>query len=89
MKLKDGFVLNKVGGSYLAVAVGERADEFHALIRMNETGAFLWNLIDGVELSEEELVAKLLSEYEVSRDLASADVKKFVSQLREAKLLND
>ena len=89
MKIKDGFVLNKVGGSYLAVAVGDRADEFHALIRMNETGAFLWKLIDGKDMNEEDLVGALLNEYAVSEELARVDVARFIAQLGEAKLLND
>ena len=42
MKIKDGFVLEEVGGSYLAVAVGECAGNFNGMVRLNGTGAFLW-----------------------------------------------
>ena len=45
MKIKDGFVLEEVGGDFLAVAVGDRATEFSAMVRLNGTGAFLWNLL--------------------------------------------
>ena len=89
MKLKDGFVLNKVGNSYLAVAVGERADEFHTLIRMNGSGAFLWKQIDGQDKTVEELVDALLLEYDVDAERAKADVLKFAEDLKAAGLLDE
>ena len=45
MKIKSGFVLEKVGNGYLAVTVGDRAKDFSGLVRMNETGCskgFVW-----------------------------------------------
>ncbi|MBR2344108.1 MAG: PqqD family protein [Clostridia bacterium] len=89
MRLKDGFVINKVGGAYVAVAVGERADEFHALVRLNGTGAFLWELLSRGECSREELTAALLREYDVSPELAAADTARFEEQLRAGGLLDE
>ena len=42
MRIKDGFVLRNVAGSFIAVATGEEAINFNAMITTNETGAFLW-----------------------------------------------
>ena len=39
MRIKSGFVLEKVGEEYLAVAVGERAKEFSGFVRLNGSGA--------------------------------------------------
>ena len=89
MRIKDGFVVEKVGGKYLAVAIGERADEFNALIRMNESGVFLWNTLSAESLTADELVEKLLSEYDVDRDRAETDVYAFVAKLRESGLLDE
>ena len=89
IRLKDGFVVQKVGESYLAVAVGERADSFNALIRMNGTGAYLWELLSKEPMTEAELVAKMLSEYAVSEEIATADISKFVSQLRLGGLIEE
>ena len=83
MKIKDGFVLEEVGGGYLAVAVGERAKEFCGLVRMNGTGAFLWNLLAEGEMTREELIDKVLSEYEVDRARVEEDVVAFENKLRE------
>lgn len=89
MKIKSGFVVQKVGGSYLAVAVGKRADDFNAMIRMNSTGAFLWDLLSSKDMTEEELVSALVSEYSITEELAACDTAKIVGALREAGLLDE
>lgn len=89
MKIKDGFVVERVGSQYLAVAVGDRADEFNALVRMNETGAFIFGLLEKKDLDEAAIVAAMLDEYEVSEALAEKDVRAFVEKLRKAGLLDE
>lgn len=88
MKLKSGFVLEEVAGTYLAVAVGERAEELKVLIKLNATGAFLWNILAERDVTESELVDALLSEYEVSRELAEKCVGDFVKAVRDGGLVN-
>lgn len=86
MKIKDGLILREVAGNYIVVAVGDAVKTFNGVINLNETGAFLWkNLADGK--NEEQLIDALLSEYEVERELATADVKKFIDKLTEAGLV--
>lgn len=89
MKIKDGFVVEKVGTRYLAVAVGKRADEFNALIRMNSTGAFIWQKLTEGDKDADMLADLLVSEYEVERERAMGDVLAFLSKLREAHLLDE
>lgn len=89
MKLKDGFILNKVGGAYLAVAVGARADEYRSLVQLNGTGAFLWELLAKRECSVAELAEALVGEYGISHELALSDAEKFESRLREGGLLDE
>ena len=81
MRLKSGFVLEEVGGTYLAVAVGERAEEFKALIRLNSTGAFLWQILADRDVSEDDLVDALLLEYDVSESVARSSVSAFLKNL--------
>lgn len=87
MKLKDGFVLEQVGDSYLAVAVGERAEDINALIRLNGSGAFLWRLIAEQDMTEEQLLDALLAEYDVDSDRALADIRSFAKTLANGGLL--
>ena len=86
MKIKDGFILREVAGSYLVVAVGNAVKEFGGIVNLNETGAFLWKLLEKSS-TESEMVDALLNEYDVDRDTAEKDVKAFTDKLMEAKLV--
>lgn len=86
MKIKDSFILRKVADSYVVVPVGKQTLDFNGIINLNETGAFLFELLQkGAE--KDELVNKLLDEYEVDRDRASADVDKFIQSVKDADVL--
>lgn len=87
MKIKSGFVIEEVGDGYLAVAVGDRADEFSGLVRMNSTGAFLWKLVEERDMSKDELLTAILKEYDVDEKIAKTDIDRFESQLREGGIL--
>ena len=80
MKIKKGFVLRVVGGEYVVVPVGEMSKNFHGMINLNETGAFLWRFFSE-EHSIEEGVEALLGEYDVAEELACADVMRFAETL--------
>ena len=86
MKIRSGFKLMKVGVQNLVVAVDERAEEFNGMIRLNPTGAFLWELLEK-EAEKEELVAALLSEYEIDKETAETDVDHFLSILTDNGIL--
>ena len=88
MKIKSGFVIEQVGSSYLAVATGERASTFRALIRLNGTGAFLWRLLTEKDMSVDELLSCMLNEYDVTEELAKKDIEKFVELLEKADILD-
>ncbi|MCD8155638.1 MAG: PqqD family protein [Clostridiales bacterium] len=88
MKTRDGFILRKVAGKNVVVAIGPASKKLNGMIRLNETGAFCWDfLLKGT--SEEELLEALLSEYSVSKDQAEEDLKGFLDTLREAGCLEE
>lgn len=87
MKIKNGFVIEKVGTSYLAVAVGKRAAEFSNMVRLNSTGAFLWNCLCERDMTREELLDKVLESYDVDREVALADITAFEKTLSENGIL--
>ncbi|MBO4251393.1 MAG: PqqD family protein [Clostridia bacterium] len=86
MKIKDGFILREVAGSYIVVAVGEAVKNFNGIINLNETGAFLWKILE-TGGTKEDLVSKLCAEYEVDENTAATDVDKFINNLSEAGLV--
>ncbi len=82
MKIKSDFTIQKVGGSYVAVPVGETSRHFHGMIRLNESGAFVWNLMAEKDCTEEDLVNAILDRYEIDRETAAADVARILEVLR-------
>lgn len=86
MHLVEGFTLRKVLDEWLAVPGGESAARLSGLLSMNETGAFLFSLLQS-DQSENTLLEALLDNYSIDREKASADVKTFIEYLRKNMLL--
>lgn len=88
MKIKNGFIIREIAGSYVIIAAGEDAVDFGGMITVNETGAFLWGLLER-GTSKKEMTEKLLSEYDVDEKTAEADIDEFIEKLRAGKILAD
>ena len=88
MKIKDGFVVRKIANQYMAVPVGARAKELHGMIGLNETAAFLWELLKE-NRTEEELAKLLYNEYEITEEKALETVKNFSALLAKEGVLAD
>lgn len=86
MKIKEGYVLRKVGGRNIVVATGKACSEFNGMIRINDAGAFIWNRLSE-DIGEEALVQAVVEKYEVDADTAGRDVSKFIKNLKEAGFL--
>ena len=88
LKIKDGFVVREILDSYMAVPVGERTRDVHGVIALNETGAFLWKMLEK-DTSEDKLIASMVKEYEITEKTAKDDIKEYLSFLREKGWLYD
>ena len=86
MKLKYEFAIQEVIGNYVAVAVGNKADQFGGVIRLNDTGKRIFELIQQ-ELDEDAIVAALAQEYDASDDALRAEARKVVAELRSQDVL--
>ena len=82
MKIRNGFILRDVAGKTFVVATGELSKEFAGMITLNETGKFIWNLLQN-DVTAEEIVNALLSEYEgADREVVEKDVDNFIALLK-------
>lgn len=88
MQIKEGFLLRQVGGNHVIVPVGAQSVDFRCIITLNEVGAFLWQKLTA-DCTVADLVEALLAEYDVTADIATADVERFVASLREKNLLDE
>ena len=88
MKLKEGFVLREVAGSWVVLPTGEATVDFNGMLSLNDSGALLWRALEN-GADKQGLVDALLAEYEVEASLAEADVAAFLDKLASAGCLED
>lgn len=86
MKIKDGFVLKSIADSNIVVPLGSNVVDFSSIIKLSDTGAFLWSALE-CERNIDELVDMMLKEYDVDSDTALRDVSAFVDTLKDNNLL--
>ena len=81
MKLKEGYIMRVVAGQIVVLPTGDDLD-LNLMITLNETGKFLWNILE-TGATEDELVAAVLASYDVDEETARNAVVSFVSKLNE------
>ena len=83
MRISKNYVLQKITDEYIVVPVGEAAIHMQGIIRLNATGAFLWDLLCNRSYAVSELIEKLTAEFNVDKDVAQEDICKFIAQLSD------
>ena len=86
MRIAEGFLLKSIAGANVVVPTGSNTVSFGNVITLNETGVFLFELLEK-DTTEENLVASMLKEFDIDEATAKADVAEFVGKLKEAGLL--
>lgn len=88
MKLKKEFVLREVAGSWIVLATGKTTLDFNGMISLNDSGALLWQTLEN-GADRDTLIDTLMQNYEVEREVASADVDAFIKKLTDAGCLEN
>ncbi len=88
MKIKKGLMLRSVGGVNMVVAVGDMAARFKGIVRLNETGVFLWKQLES-DSDESALVTAMTEKYDVEEDVAKRDVAAFIEKMRQVGFLDE
>ena len=86
MKIKQGFITKKVAGDVIVIPAEQALVDFKAVITLNESGAFLWELLKE-EQTKESLLEKMAQEYDADKDLILADIEEFLKVLEDKGLL--
>lgn len=88
MKINSNFLLRDVAGQKVVLPVGEAAERFNGMIRLNDTGIYLWTLLEQ-ETDEAALLAAMCRDYDIDEETARADIHRFVDTLRRAGILEE
>ena len=82
MRIKEGYIIRKLGTGYVVVTVGQASRDFNGMIRLNPAGAFLWNSIREGAGTKEQLVRAMLERYEdLDAETAGKDLDEFLESV--------
>ena len=85
-KLKYTFVLRKIGERHFAVATDANREEFSGAIRLNESGALIFQMLIQ-QASIDDMTNKLTEEYAIDEKTALHAVNSLLRVLKENQLL--
>lgn len=88
MKRKVDFVMKNVGGENLLVPIGNQVMDLNGMITLNETGAFVWDLLAD-ECTENELAKAVASQFDIEIEAAQVDVEIFLEGISKMGLLEE
>jgi hypothetical protein len=80
-------VTRKTGKEYVLVPVANNIADMNSVYTLNETGAFIWEQIDGKKTIS-EIIAALTAEYDIDNETAVKDVGDFVDNMKSFLIIN-
>ena len=88
MKRNPDFLLKDVAGKQVLVPVGKAAAAFPGMITVNNSGKFIWELLE-TDKTFEEVVEAITHQYPVAAETARKDAQVFIDRLRTVKAIID
>jgi hypothetical protein len=73
-------VTRKTGNEYVLVPITNNIADMNSVYTLNETGAFIWEHING-KRSVEEIINILTTEYDIDHESAENDVFSFIDNM--------
>ena len=80
MKRSENFLLSEVAGTRVLIPVGDAAIAFPGMVTINDTGAYIWELLEQ-EKTLDDLAEALMERYAVDLETARSDVEAFTEKL--------
>ena len=87
MKIKKELIKRSIAGDTILVPVGKTVYDSNGLFVLNEVAASIWDVLGDCE-TQDEIVDKILEEYEVSKEEAEKDTAEFLGTLREMQIID-
>jgi hypothetical protein len=76
----SSIVTRKTGNEYVLVPITNNIADMNSVYTLNETGAFIWEQIDG-KRSVEEIIVALTTVYDINKQNAESDVYSFIENM--------
>lgn len=86
-KHSPNIVTRKTGSEYILVPVANNIADMNSVFTLNESGAFIWELIDG-QRNVGEVINTLTEEYDIDQNSAEKDVFSFINDMSNYLIIN-
>ncbi len=88
LKHASSIVTRKTGNEYVLVPITNNIADMNSVFTLNETGAFIWEQING-KRNVKEIIDILLSEYDINRSTAEKDVFSFIENMNKYLIISE
>lgn len=80
------FIMRKIAGQDVLVAIGREIADFRGYIKMNATAACIWQMLKN-KVAEDEIIEQVVAEFDAPRELIENDVRGTLNALIERKMV--
>ena len=85
MKIKSGYILRKICDEAVVIAIGN--NDFNGMLKLNDTGAYLWEQMQG-EFNTDTVKNALLKRYEMTESEAEQGANDFINTLSDVGVID-
>jgi methyltransferase-like protein len=85
---KEDIVTRQIAGETLLIPICGRLADMQRLFALNPVAEYIWQQLDGKQ-NLQAIADGVLATFEVQEDQAAADIREFVSQLKEADIIEE
>ncbi len=75
-------VFRRINDEFLLIPLTDDIADMDSLYRLTETGAFIWELIDGY-VAIGDITSKVAEEFDVEREIAEKDILAFFEEVQQ------
>lgn len=87
MKVRNDLKLRKIGNKYILVEVRDNHANLTDVFTLNTMAAFLWQRMCEGDFTVQELAERVCEQFEVSYDIAFADINRQLNEWKDYNLL--
>lgn len=87
MKLRADLVLRTIGSDHMIVDPGQEMVDLSTVYTLNDSAAWLWEQLKGIDFTKTSIVTLLCQQYDVTEQQALADAEVLIKDFEKQGLL--
>ena len=84
MQIKKELEIRNIAGEKVLIMQGRVGMDMTKVVSFNETAEWLWNSLYERNFTQDDVVDLLIKRFQVDRETAEADAKKWIEQLSKS-----